>query len=768
MSQHFRAYSGRFLRFLFLMGDRSVPSLRRSLLLALLLWSGGLHAAETEWIPLDAALKAARGNDRLIFLFIRAGYRDDKKNDEWIAHMDANPGMAHVLAEMITARETPAVAGAILGDLTPFRERRFSTLVLLDSRGALLAQLKFEDYANLAQTLSQYQRMAPAFAASAKARAEGRITESLTIRANALLYAGHQPEALFQEVQKRARAENKEAFWQEAELGLATIASRQRHGYQAMGWFKNVAENPATPELGARAWILYGHERKDINDKRGAIEAYQNAYRLAPESSVFAESARRFMEMMGAEPEAVVKAAVAAGEVRLLVPRRPVLAGDIDVSAAVPPSTASVEFYLDDARVAERTRRPFAAKIRLGAVPRVCTIRVVALDADRAVVGEDSATLNQRAEVLGVEIVSPRDSVVESKTMIELRPHVPDGAQLAGIDLFWNDRKLATFTAPPYRYELTLPKRREFGYIRAVARDASGAMAEDAKVINSEGAAETVQIDAVELQVIVQDGAGRNVEGLGSQDFTVKEDGVPVSVEAHDNANDPITVGLVVDASGSMQVAMASVMEYATEFLRHSLSPGDQTFIVSFSDMPSLYRPLTTDLEHLTASVYDMHATGMSAIWDSVVFGLDQIRGVRGKRALLLFTDGLDNGSRATALGAMQYAQEVGVPVYVVMLYTGGARTVFNSAAGTMIRLPADDDPLKLVAEGSGGVLMKFPRQQDLPKLFQQVRDDTRGAYALTFVSQSRKKRSELRKISVTVPGRRGLVVRAPTAYRPR
>jgi Ca-activated chloride channel family protein len=291
------------------------------------------------------------------------------------------------------------------------------------------------------------------------------------------------------------------------------------------------------------------------------------------------------------------------------------------------------------------------------------------------------------------------------------------------------------------------------------------------KLINGEGAAEVVRVDAVELFAVVQDRDGRNIAGLTSLDFVVKEDGVPVAVEAHSGANEPITVGIAVDASGSMRKAMSSVMEYAAEFLRHSLSERDQTFIVSFAESPSLYQPLTADLEHARTSIFDMRARGATALWDAVIFALDQIRGLPGKRALLLFTDGDDTGSRAKPAAVLQYAHEVGVPVYVVLVFTG-SRMNFDVSGGygsvemegTFVR----DKNIRLLGEETGGAFIRFPRQKDLPKLFEQVRDDARGAYTLTFVSPSAKKRTEARKLSVAVPGRRGLVVRAPSAYYPR
>ena len=738
--------------------------MRRSTLLALFLWSGGLQAAEV-WLPLNQALKAAETNNRLILLYLRA----DEKNDEWIAHADSNEALRRVLGEFVTSRETPSVAGTQLVDLLPFRTRRSSSLLLLDPGGGLLTELKFTGYGEMAGTLGQIRRLAPGFAKSAKARAEGKTTESLLLRANSLLYSGVRRADLFQQVLTRARAERNEVFAQDAEIGLATVTAYSRRTYDAMRMLKRVADKPATPELGARAWILLGHERKSARDTRGAVEAYQNAYRLTPPPSLFAEEARRYLEMIGSAPQADVSAAVAAGAVRLLYPHQAVLAGDVEVSAAAPPGAARVEFYLDDARVTNETRAPFTTKIALGAVPRVHTIKAMAFDAGGALLGEDAATINERSEALAVAIVAPRESAVESKTVVELQARVPEGARLEAIDLYWNEQKLATFTAPPYRYELTLPSKRAFGYIRAVARDAAGNIVEDAKVINSSGSAEVVQVDAVELQVVVQDRAGHPVEGLQPGDFAVKEDGVPVAVEVRNDPNGPITVGLVLDVSGSMRVAMASAIDYATEFLRHSLAKGDQTFIVTIADEPSLYQPLTADLEHVRASIFDMQAGGHTALWDAVIYSLDQLRAVRGKRALLLFTDAVDAGSRATSAAAIQYAHEVGVPVYVVMLYTGSV-PVFSiaNASGHVVTRDADDSEVKKLARQSGGALIRFPRPQDLPKLFQQVRDDTRGAYALSFISKSGKKRTESRKLSVTVPGKRGAEVRAPSAYYPR
>ncbi|MEK6371312.1 MAG: VWA domain-containing protein [Acidobacteriota bacterium] len=730
-----------------------------------------LSAPPGKFLPLDAALAAAKAGGRIIVLYLRSGFRGDARAEQWFAASESHETLKSLYADVVMA--TADAAKASLPDLARFRGKRSPQLLILDPSGSLIEDLGFLEYGDFAAALAGLRRQNAAFAQSAAAREAGRLAESLLLRGNALLYAGVRdtPKDSLTKALELAQASHDQVIAQDAELGLAAILLQESREMEGAGLLDKVAKNPATPELGARAWILIGNLRKSRSNNHGAVDAYQNGYRLAPKPSDFATFARRNLEALGSAPESELRSAAAAGAVRLLYPHRPVLTGTIEVAAVAPPGTARVEFFLDDARVAERTRPPFQAKLALGGAARAHGIRAVAFDAKDVRLGEDAATINDRVDALGIEIVSPRDALIESRAVIELQPRLPEGSTLQAIDLYWNEQKLATLTSAPFRYDLTLPSKNAFGYIRAVARDSAGATAEDAMLINSQGgAAEEVRVDAVELYATVHDRAGHNVEGLTANDFVVKEDGVPVTVEVHNAANDPIAVGLALDASDSMRSSMAMVMDYAAEFLRRSLAPGDRTLVVAFADTPTLQQPLTANLQQVKASILDTRASGGTALWDAIIYSLDQLRGAKGKRALLLFTDGVDNGSRAKPKAVLEHAREVGVPVYIVRIYTGAAG-IGEAVPGLMsMNRPATtaENYMEMLAEQTGGAVFSFPRQKDLPKLFQQVRDDTRGAYTLSFVSRSAKKRTEMRKISVAVPGRRGVVVRAPSAYYPR
>jgi hypothetical protein len=112
----------------------------------------------------------------------------------------------------------------------------------------------------------------------------------------------------------------------------------------------------------------------------------------------------------------------------------------------------------------------------------------------------------------------------------------------------------------------------------------------------------------------------------------------------------------------------------------------------------------------------------------------------------------------STAKGALQYAREIGVPVYVVQIFTG----IFRD-----LRMSADENSIEYLTKQTGGDFFRFTGKKDLPRLFSQIRDDTRGQYLLTYVSRSTKPRGELRRIEVAVPGKR-VNVRATSGYYPR
>jgi Ca-activated chloride channel homolog len=718
--------------------------------------------ASGRWKKLSDAMAEAQAKGMLILLDFRSSALLDPTGNRWLANAEAFPAVARSMDQMVLA-----VAGVnsnlkSLSDLAPYRGAA-RHLIVLDPWGGIVLEPSegFGDFAKFAYALNALQQQTPTFIRAAVARREGRVAQSLVLWADGLLDA-NAPEAAaaaFRQAYEVAQRDSDADSMQNAQLGIAALDLQSQHPNtlsQATKILEEIAAHPATTEIASRAWMMLAYVHSERREEKQAIDAYQKSFVAAPKPSALAEAARRHLETLGSEPESELRADVVAGNVHLLYPHREVMVGKIVFGIATSNDVTRVEVFLDDVRVAELTRRPFSAKVNLGMTPHVRTVRAVAFDVQERRLGEESVTLNDRAVSLGVNIVAPLSNKVTSRTTVEVQPRIPEGVRLAGVDLYWNETKIATLAAAPFRYELVLPSPSASGFIRAVARADDGTTAEDVKMINAGGVSEQLRVDAVRVYAIVQDRSGHYLDGLKASDFVVKEDGRVVTPRVQSASDDPISIGIALDTSGSMLVSMMAVIDYASEFVLYSLGAADQTFVVAFDEQPRLVQPLTSNRRQLTEAIYDMQASGGTAIWDAVLFSLQQFHDVPGKRALVVFTDGINNAGSATPKADLQYAREVGVPIYVVQIFTGINQDLMFTEGN-----------IRLLTESTGGAFFRFAGKKDLPRLFSQIRDDTRGQYLLTYVSPATKPNGEMRRISVEVPGK-PVIVRATSGYYPR
>src|SRR5216684_1926885 len=341
-------------------------------------------------------------------------------------------------------------------DLKQFRGKN-RHLLLLDPLGGVILELEngFGDLSKFAVELNAMRQEAPEFIRAAELRRDGKESQSTVMWAGGLLDGGNVADAaqIFRKAESMAKLENDHEALQGAQLGTAAILLRSaRYGkelFEAMNVLEDLAAHPVTPEIATSAWMLIGHVWRAEREGGKAIDAYQHAFAMATKPSSLADAARRFLDELGSEPESEVRADVAAGNVHLLYPHRGMMVGNVYFGMATSSDTARVEVFLDDARVAELTRRPFRAKVALGGTPHVHTVRAVAWDAQERQLGQETVTLNDRAVALGVNIVAPRGDRVASRTTVEVTPRVPEGRRLAGVDLYWNETKLATLTEAP-------------------------------------------------------------------------------------------------------------------------------------------------------------------------------------------------------------------------------------------------------------------------------------------------------------------------------
>ena len=268
----------------------------------------------------------------------------------------------------------------------------------------------------------------------------------------------------------------------------------------------------------------------------------------------------------------------------------------------------------------------------------------------------------------------------------------------------------------------------------------------------------SVSVHLVLLNATVRDAKGRFATDLREQDFVVFEDGVRQSIRLFRHEDVPVTVGLVVDHSGSMRRKLADVIVAAGTFARSS-SPEDQMFVVNFNEKVSLglpaELPLSNRPEDLASAIADAPATGMTALYDAMIQARKQLQtGSREKKVLIVISDGGDNASTHTLADVLQIAAQSNTLVYTIGIFD-------------------EEDPdrnpnvLRRLAAATGGEAF-FPHEtREVVAICERIARDIRNQYTLGYVSNSAVRPGAYRTIRVAAAasGYGRLFVRARAGY---
>src|SRR5581483_4387608 len=171
-------------------------------------------------------------------------------------------------------------------------------------------------------------------------------------------------------------------------------------------------------------------------------------------------------------------------------------------------------------------------------------------------------------------------------------------------------------------------------------------------------------VDEVLLPCTVIDEKGRTMTDLHQRDFRVWEDGVPQTINGFEHQDQPVSMGILVDNSGSMRDKRGTVNAAAMDLLKAS-NPKDVTFVVNFNDRAYLDQGFTSDLVALNRGLSRSDSHGTTALYDAVAASADELskHAKDRKQVLLIITDGADNASRLDLKQAIRRVQDLGGPV---------------------------------------------------------------------------------------------------------
>jgi VWFA-related protein len=269
-------------------------------------------------------------------------------------------------------------------------------------------------------------------------------------------------------------------------------------------------------------------------------------------------------------------------------------------------------------------------------------------------------------------------------------------------------------------------------------------------------------VEEVVLNATVLNGS-QIVQTLSKDNFQVTEDGVKQTLLSFQHTDLPVSIGLVIDNSGSMYRKRPSVNKSALDLIQAS-NPNDQAFVVNFSDEAFIDCDFTADINKLRDGLSHIDSRGGTALYDAVVASADHLveEGKRPKQVLVLITDGDDNASTLNLEQTIHRVQELSGPViYTIGLLFGDEMT------RTEVRHARRS--LELLSSETGGMAF-FPKSiEEVDQIAAEVARDIRSQYTLGYHSTKPTSVPGFRRIEVTAaaPGMSKLTVRTRTGYFP-
>jgi VWFA-related protein len=755
---------------------------RPALLVLALLLPLAVQAEPVEWEQHPAAaLEIAQRDGRMLLVYYRlavGGRTAD--SDRAVALMSADELFVHSLDAFVPLR-IEAASAPTHPVVEALRKERQPLLAIYDASGLQLARFPKlgAGWKTIAEDVLRFRSVRGLAAQSASLRLGGETAAADFILGYLLRSVARLPESIaaFERAAEVFQSRDDEESEQLARLGAAS--SRYAYGQKqpARLELSSILQNPVTQNVEAEAQLLWGgilesiahtpvsvatRTRTGRNQTRTettratpastnptalspAIAAYRKAYQLALPDSATEATARLALERLDKAP--LPSKGTVAGNFAIIPPARTTFTGHSQFAVEAPAGTTSVQLFLDEQLVATMTRSPYRAAIDVGSTPRMRVVKARAWDASKQMLGETTITINDRLDNFYVTIVSPATTRIEGRVNAEADVKAPQGREIESVVLSWNGTPFATLDTPPFRAAVDVSAQ-SLGYLHARATLDDGTTAEATRVYNAK-LMETVEVGAVTVLAAVADRDGEPLRGLSANAFVISDEGKQVEHELLSSDDDPVTIGLAIDSSSSMEGRQLYALRAATTFLERALRPVDQAFVVAFDTRVSLIHERSGDVASLRASILDLMPAGGTSLFDGVTFALQQFQGIPGRKALVVVSDGREGTSSASAREAERLARSVGVPIYLVV-----------PPAGERI-----GHALRSLSDLTGGTMFHAIPEKDFTATFDRLASELRAQYVLQFRMPPGVAEGTWRTIEVALPGREA-VIRTIAGYR--
>lgn len=416
----------------------------------------------------------------------------------------------------------------------------------------------------------------------------------------------------------------------------------------------------------------------------------------------------------------------ATAQVRFTEKPQRLVQGVLQVPIVAEEPATRIVLFINGVKSSEGVGRAVTATVNVGQYIRRLRLRAVAYDTAGNITGEDEMVVNDPRPPFRVRLQGPAQLPESGNVTLTANVIHPAEVAVQGVDFYVGEEKIATSTTQPYSTTFDVAKYPNAVYARVVARGG----ASEANDVFFFGERPRDQVEVTLQQVPLSVASGKGV--LRQQDLTLFDNGEVRQLESLVKADDqPLNVILLIDYSESMLEELPVVKAAAKQFAQALLRPQDRIAVVGFNQRLFWLTNYTNDFAAASAAVDRVKPIGETHLYDSVIETLYEIQKTPGRRALVVLTDGVDQGSKFKLDHLVHYARYAGVPVYPI---------VKNKALSRLMRFGVgylQAKRLGNIAQDTGATYFIIQSERELPGVYARIAAELRQQYQLVFYSGS-------------------------------
>lgn len=429
------------------------------------------------------------------------------------------------------------------------------------------------------------------------------------------------------------------------------------------------------------------------------------------------------------------------------------VSGTLQVPIVATEPVERLELFINGVRHNTAAGREMTSRVNAGLYIRRLRLRAVGYDAEGEVVGEDEMVINDPRPPFRVRLQGPGAWPASGMAQLHANVLSPAEVRIAGVDFFVGEEKVATADAAPYSAAVDAARFPGAAYARVVARVG----AQEANDVLFFGDRPHASTDVTVQQIPVSVVGAKSP--LRAEALTLLDSGVPRPIEGLVAAADqPLHVILLIDCSQSMLEELPVVKAAARQFARELLRPQDRLAVVGFNQRTLPLTGYTNDWNRVAEAVDRLRPIGATHLYDSVIEMLYELQKTPGRQALVVLTDGADQGSHFELDHLVHYARYAGVPVYPVIKNKSLSRWMKLGVGRLQARRIAH------IAEDTGATYFIIQGERELPAVYARIAQELRQQYQLVFHSEAD---VADRWRSLKVVSSAGQKLRAPKGYFP-